>query len=145
MMKSQDMFKGQSDEQIDSYIDQMAKMDPATLKAVISGSQSMQKYAKPAMELYKKLDESTYGFAKYILGALLMIILYFVAIFSWRVISWILRALYALAFGTAVKTPETVDAVKSAAAVLNEVSAQVGETIADTVTGAGAKPDEYEF
>ena len=102
MLKSNGMFPGQTDEQIDSYIDQLQKMDASTLKTVISGTGKLQKYLKPLKEIYEKVDKAT-GCAKYIagfialvLGALLLWLLWFVLKYVW----YLLRSLVGLIVGS---------------------------------------------
>ena len=115
MMKS-GMMSGLPDSQIDSYIDQLSKMEPDTLRSVISSTTWASTYLKPLQEYYKKVvtnfqfecvirtlsvsnncilqfnqvDNATYGCAKYILGFIAMILMYYIFTFVW----WLLRIMW---------------------------------------------------
>lgn len=52
-LKSNGMMFGQTDEQLDTYIDQLSKMDPDSLKKMIH----FQKYLNPLKDIFVKVDK----------------------------------------------------------------------------------------
>ena len=144
MIKSSGMMPGQSDEQINKYVEQLQGMDVSTLKTLMWGTTQGQKYIKPMKEMYDKLDKATYGCAKYIVGFVAMVVLYYLLVLLWYLAKWIwfvLQSVLALVVGSsASKTaPESVaDSLNKAASVVSEGS--FAKPVADAKAG-----DEFEF
>eukprot|EP01040_Poterioochromonas_malhamensis_P000878 gene878-931_t len=90
------MFGGVSDEQVEGFIDMAHRMDKWMLKLIAYAIWYVSSAAKPLAEIYKKVDEYTFGTARYILMGLFAMIMYYVAIFSFAVVKWIALKLYGL-------------------------------------------------
>lgn len=135
MMKSNGMFANQTEEQLDAYIEQFKTMDPRSLKTLIAGTSMIQKYRKPFEDIYNRVDKATFGCAKYILGVLVIILLYFILRFVWFAIKFIwfvISSIYALVIGTSAKIPEGIKAPSET------FSAPVPDV-------TDAKGDEFDF
>ena len=134
IMKSSGMFPGVSEDQLNTSIDQLQQMDPNTVKMILSST----KYLQPLKEYYEKFDQMTYGCAKYILGVIAIIALYYIAIFVWwllKLVWWALSSLLAMIIGGGGQ--------KVAAGVADLPKAGPA---ASSVAGDAAKGgDEFEF
>jgi len=85
-----------SDEQIESQIKALQGANPAHLKMALKSANVLAKVGKPAAKVYKKVDKVTGGYAKYIAIAIVLILLYIIAVYSWAILKWV----YAWAFSS---------------------------------------------
>jgi hypothetical protein len=149
--------QGLSGDQIEGFIDMASKMDVWLLKLIGYGIWNLSKLAKPAMELYKTVDNYTFGAARYLLLALFAFVMYFVSmgvVYVLRIVftflyAWGLYAYHTINGTTPVVATSTVSnmmgaangASKSAVGVVLENVATSAATTAATgaaATAAGA-------
>lgn len=67
---------GVNDEQIFSFIDGASKMDAWTLEKLIQFLKFVASMSKPATQMYNKIDQVTFGSAKYVVALLVIILMY---------------------------------------------------------------------
>ena len=146
MMKQQGgMFANQTDEQIDSYIQQLSQMDEKQLKQIFTTGTWLQQYAGPAKEMYDKVDKATYGCARYILGIIVLIIGYYCVIFGWYVLKNVfsmLRYLFYLVTGVSAGSKAAAGVADSAADIAKTAISDTAKVAEDIPAATG---DEFEF
>ena len=137
IVKNSGMLKGQTDAQVDGWIDQLKDMDESTVKGILSSL----KYLEPLKELYQKADKMTYGCAKYILGFIVIILLYYLLLGLWwllKLIWWAVASVITLVVGGGEQ--------KLSASVADLSTADVPVASTASVAGDAAKAgDEFEF
>jgi hypothetical protein len=136
------MLGGVSDEQMNGFIDAAASMDAGTLRWLAFGMKYLGSWAKPVSEAYAVMDKYTLGTARYILGGLVLFLLFqgaLVWIALFRTLFWWISTTFFASASTAASTAASsaaAEVVESAVGAVGEaISKAAGAAIAD-VTAA---------
>lgn len=135
------MFGGVTDEQIDSFLDMLARQEAWILKLLVQTMLYLGSLVKPVSELYQRLDKATLGLANYVLAAIAIFILYMFLRGVW----WMMLLFYKLVFVGGKAASNAADATKAAATAssgLSGTKSSVLSSVASTLStsiAAGAK------
>lgn len=138
------MLGGVTDDQVNSFVDMASNMDAYFLKLIMRLIVFLSSMAKPAMDMYKVVDDYTLGCAKYLGMVILVYVAYYCGLGMWIGMKWTyrqLRALFLLAYyassGTAGGTGVGGEMAKAAGASMAS-SASPEAVGAAAATGAAA-------
>ena len=116
-------FGGVSEDSVMQFIDTAATMDASTLRRIFQFLLYLSSWSKPATDFYNQMDKMTFGCARYILLAIVGLILYFSVTMWIRVGSWILYKIFGWPARVAAPVGSTIAGASSAAASLAKASA----------------------
>jgi hypothetical protein len=123
---------GLTDEQTNSFIDTMSAMDASTLTLILRFIIYLSTLYKPAVDLYNTVDKYTFGCARYILLAIVGILLYYLSMVVW----FVLRNLFVVGSFIAVRVYALVSPSGAGAA---GSSADSAATVFEAAKGAAGQ------
>jgi hypothetical protein len=123
-----------SDEQVNSYIDMASGMSKWMLKLIAYGMWYMSMAAKPLGQLYKTIDDYTFGSARYLFFGLFALVMYYISMFVFFIIRIIVAKLYALYL---------VVSGSKAAAVTAGVATKVASNVVNNAADVATDSDEF--
>lgn len=136
-----DMLRGRgamignfTDEQMEGFLDGVGSLAPGTLRWIIVAIIYLSSFYKPAVEWYKYLDRVTLGLAQYIIGALMLFVLYLWGCAAWYVLRWLYRLVFVAKAATVAGAASGAGTAASTASVANSLA----ESLSGAVTNAGA-------
>ena len=135
------MFGGVTDEQIDSFLDMLARQEAWVLKLLVQTMLFLGSLVKPISEYYQRIDKATLGLAAYVLGAIAVFLLYMYIRGTWWVIMFVYRLVFvgAASAATAATATATVNTASVAGGVASGASNVASATLAAGIAAAGAK------
>lgn len=89
-----DALGGVSDSQIESFIDGASKMDASILKWIIKFLKFLGTLAKPASDIYQKVNQYTFGQANTIVFLLVILFIWLVGYLIYRVLGFLFGLIY---------------------------------------------------
>jgi hypothetical protein len=137
-----DMLGGVSDSQIDSFIDGASKMDASLLKWIIRSLKFLGTLAKPATEVYNKVNQYTFGQANTILSMLVLVFISLLGYTIYRVLGFAFGLIWSFYSGKAA-TSTAVPAVSKVVSDIVEVSTTAAATssVVDSIQSEISKQD----
>ena len=132
-------FGGVSEDSVMQFIDTAATMDASTLRRILQFLLYLSSWSKPATDAYTQMDKMTFGCARYILLAIVGLILYFSVAMWIRIGSWVLYKLFGWPALAAAPVGATVAGASSAASSLAKATTTGGVSVTTALPKAAAE------
>lgn len=141
-----EMLGGVSDDQINGFIDGASAMDPSTLTFIIRWLKFLGSLYKPASEVYRIVDKYSYGQAKYIFLAVVLVVLTIVATVLFRTIKFVISFVWSsFVSGAAAKSGVGDAGIEEAAKLSDAASTPLGGSIPSSQNAPESLDSEFDF